>query len=277
MRFPKGGLIGKAVALSRRVQDMGIPGHAANAGYFIVLSVFPALVLVLSILRYTRLDAGDLMTLLSGFVPSALLPMAEKLIISTYAHTSRAMVSISAASALWSASRGIFGLLTGLNHIYGVREDRGYFYTRFISVVYTFVFLLMILLSLVLQVFGPSILDQLVWTENPLIHWLIGMFDDYVQYLWVLAIQIMVFTLIYMVLPNRRNSFWGSLPGAVVAAVGWQGFTFVFGFYVERANYASIYGSVYTVATAMLWLYFCISILLFGGGLNRLLQQWQRK
>lgn len=260
-----------------RISSMQIGVYAANACYFLVLSVFPILLIVLGLVAYLPYSARDLLELLETFIPEALIGAAETLIVSIYYNSSGALLSVSAVTALWSASRGIFGLLTGLNHIYGVREDRGYFYTRFISVVYTFVFLLMILLSLVLQVFGPSILDQLVWTENPLIHWLIGMFDDYVQYLWVLAIQIMVFTLIYMVLPNRRNSFWGSLPGAVVAAVGWQGFTFVFGFYVERANYASIYGSVYTVATAMLWLYFCISILLFGGGLNRLLQQWQRK
>lgn len=262
---------------AERISSMQIGVYAANACYFLVLSVFPILLIVLGLVAYLPYSARDLLELLGTFVPDALMGVVETLIVNIYYNSSGAILSVSAVTALWSASRGIFGLLTGLNHIYGVREDRGYFYTRFISVVYTFVFLLMILLSLVLQVFGPTVLGQFVWTEHPFIHWLIEMFDDYVQYLWVLAIQTMVFTLIYMVLPNRRNSFWGSLPGAVVSAVGWQGFTFVFGFYVEKANYASIYGSVYTIALAMLWLYFCISILLFGGGLNRLLQQWQRK
>ena len=76
MQIPKGGLIGKAVGVARRVQAMSIPSHAANAGYFIVLSVFPALVLVLSLLRYTSLDARDLLDLLSDFLPAALLPAA---------------------------------------------------------------------------------------------------------------------------------------------------------------------------------------------------------
>ena len=83
MDIPKGGIIGKAAALARRVQKMGIPGHAANAGYFIVVAVFPGLVLLLSILRCTDLDAGDLMQLLQGVIPAALLPAAEKLIVST--------------------------------------------------------------------------------------------------------------------------------------------------------------------------------------------------
>ena len=168
MGFPKGGLIGKAVSTVRRVQAMGIPGHAANAGYFIVLSVFPALVLVLSLLRYMPLDAGDLLDLLSDFLPEALLPAAEKLIVSTYAHTSGAMVSISAVGALWSASRGIYGLLMGLNRIYGVEESRGYWYTRLISVLYTFGFLVVLLLTLVLGVFGNSILAMLPPAKDPL-------------------------------------------------------------------------------------------------------------
>ena len=52
MELPKGGLIGKAIAHIRRIQKMDIPGHAANAGYFIVVSVFPALVLILGV--FTR-------------------------------------------------------------------------------------------------------------------------------------------------------------------------------------------------------------------------------
>ena len=60
MDFPKGGLIGKAHSLLRRVQVMGIPGHAASAGYFIVLSVFPWLVLILSLLRYTALEPSGI-------------------------------------------------------------------------------------------------------------------------------------------------------------------------------------------------------------------------
>ena len=44
--FPNGGMIGKIWALTQRIRQMQIPTHAANAGYFIVLSIFPALVLL---------------------------------------------------------------------------------------------------------------------------------------------------------------------------------------------------------------------------------------
>ena len=101
MELPKGGLIGKTMTVVRRVQKMNIPIHAADAGYFIVLAVFPALVLILSVLRYTQLDAQDLMDLVSGYIPAALESSVEKLVVQTYAYSGPGMVSVSAVTALW--------------------------------------------------------------------------------------------------------------------------------------------------------------------------------
>ena len=270
MKLPKNGIWRSARAIGRRVQAMGIPSHAANAGYFIVLSVFPALVLVLSLLRYTSLDARDLLDLLSNFLPGALLPAAERLIVSTYAHTSRAMVSISAIGALWSASRGVYGLLTGLNHIYGLREGRGYWHTRLISVFYTFGFLMVLLITLVLGVFGENILSMLPPARDPLGIFLSEIID--LRFLLMLLLQTGLFTAMFTVLPNRRGRFRESFPGAVLACLGWLVFTRLFSFYVEHfSNYSTVYGSVYAVALSMLWLYCCLSIVFYGGALNKLL------
>lgn len=269
MEFPKGGLIGRAVSLIRRVRDMGIPNHAANAGYFIVMAVFPALVLVLSVLRHTDLDAGDLMPVLEGFLPAALLPAAENLVIGAYAQTSAAVVSVSAVSALWSASRGVYGVLRGLNAIYGVREDRGYWYTRLISAVYTFLLLIVLLLTLVLNVFGEGLLDLL---SGPVWQILSDIVD--LRFFLLLILQTGLFAAIFMVLPNRKNSFSDSLPGALLASAGWMVFTQLFSLYVTYfQRYSTIYGSVYAVALSMLWLYCCLSILFYGGALNKLLME----
>jgi len=264
MELPKGGIIGKMVSHIRKIQELDIPGHAANAGYFIVVSIFPALVLILSILRYTDLDAGDLLQFLEGVIPQALMGTAEKLIISTYAQTSRAVVSVSAVGALWSASRGVYGVLTGLNAIYGVQEDRGYWYTRGISVAYTFGLLIVLLLTLILNIFGEGLLKLL-----PVLSSVINL-----RFFLLLVLQTGLFTAIFMVLPNRKNSFSDSFPGAVLASLGWLIFTELFSVYVEHfRGYANIYGSVYAVALSMLWLYFCLLILFYGGALNRLLMK----
>ncbi len=264
--------MGKTAAMVGKLRRMQIPSHAANAGYFIVLSVFPALVLTLSLLRYTSLDAGDLMDLLAGFLPEALLPAAQKLIIATYAHTSGAMVSVSAVSVLWSASRGVYGLLMGLNTIYGVREDRGYVYTRLISVAYTFGFLLVLLLTLILGVFGEALLGSLPPATGGL-GWFLSEVVD-LRFLLMLLLQTGLFSAMFTVLPNRKNKLSESFPGAVLAAVGWLIFTRLFSYYVEHfSNYSNLYGSVYALALSMLWLYFCLSIVFYGGALNRMLMK----
>ena len=248
------------------IDDMQIPVYAANACYFLAISIFPALLLLLASLRYTPLSATDLIRLLEGILPGALMGAAESLIVSTYYNSSAGLLSISALAALWSASRGIHGLLTGLNRIYGVSEDRTWLYTRLISVGYTFVFLLLVIVTLVFQVFGEALADRL-WVG----HFLVELIDW--RSTWLVTTQILIFDLIYMVLPNRHNRFLWSLPGAVLAALGWQLFSRVFSIYVEHmlSRYSNIYGSVYTVALGLLWVYCCMCILLFGGLLNRLL------
>ena len=81
-----------------------------------------------------------------------------------------------------------------------------------------------------------------------------------------------------MVLPNRRNSFMDSLPGALLAASGWLVFSDIYSAYVAHFSvYTSIYGSVYGVALSMLWLYCCISIVFYGGALNAYLIKMKKE
>lgn len=268
--FPGGGLIGKTVHVIRMVQSLRIPLHAANACYFIVLAVFPALLLLLEILRHTPLEVEWLGELLYGILPPALAEGAEALILLTYDNAGGALVGVSAATALWSASRGIFGVLTGLNAIYGASEDRGYFHTRFISVLYMFAFLLILLLTLALYVFGEGLLTLMGQAAHPALLFL-GEIIDF-RFLVLLILQTGFFAAMFMALPNRKNGFLESLPGAVFASLGWHGFSMLYSIYVEHfARLSTVYGSVYAVALSMLWLYFCVSIVFYGGALNVLL------
>ena len=82
MDLPKGGMIAKLIRTGREISRLRIGVHAANTSYFLILSLFPALVLLLGLLRYTQYDAADLVTFVEGFIPSALLPEAEVLIVS---------------------------------------------------------------------------------------------------------------------------------------------------------------------------------------------------
>lgn len=253
--------------ISRFLSGKHIGIHAAGAGYFIILSVFPLLVLILSLLRYTGLQVQTLTNLVAGFVPEVLMPSAKRLINSAYRNTSGAVISLSAITGLWSASRGVYGLLTGLNVIYGVKESRGYIYTRGISVFYTFLFLLMLFATLVLNVFGTTLLQLLPTKNLGLVQFLWELVDW--RFILMLMLQTGLFSAMFMALPNKKTSFRQNLPGAVLASLGWLIFSDLFSIYVENfSGYANIFGSVYAVALIMLWLYFCISIVFYGGALN---------
>lgn len=269
-QFPKGGILGRVAHAAQTVHQVHIPLHAGYTAYFLILSVFPALLLVLSMLRYTGLQVEALIELLRDFLPEALMGAVEELVYSTYLHSNGAVVGVAAVTALWSASRGVYGLLQGLNAIYGVSENRSYFYTRAISVVYMFLFLLVLLLTLFLHVFGGTLLNMLTMVDNPVVIFLVDLIDF--RFFLLLVLQSVIFTAMFMTLPNKRNRFLDSLPGGVLASLGWLVFSDLYSIYVENfSSYANIYGSVYAIALSMLWLYCCMSILFYGGALNRYL------
>ncbi len=269
--YPKGGLIGRTVHLVQHILELHIPLHAANAGFFIIMSLFPALVLVLSLLRYTGLQVASLVEVLADMIPAALMPTVENLVLSTYENSSGALVGVSALTAMWSASKGVYGLLTGLNTVYGVAEDRGYLYTRFISIVYTFLFFGLLLLTLTLHVFGGTLLALLPITQSRLFRILSGIVDF--RYILLLTVQTVVFILIFAFLPNGRNRIRDTIPGALLASLGWLVISDLFSVYVENfASLSNIYGSVYTIALAMLWLYFCLSLIFYCAAFNQYLE-----
>jgi len=242
--FPQGGIIGKTVHFWRWVSGLRVNLYAANASFFMVLAVFPGLLLLLGLLRYTPLEVERLGELLAGFLPEALAEGAEELILLTYDNTSGLTLGLSAVTTLWSASRGIYGMITGLNAVYEVEENRSWFHVRLLSVVYTFAFLLVLLLTLIFHAFGMGLL----------------------------VLQTMIFTAMYMVLPSGHNRFLDALPGALLASSGWLVFSDLYSIYVTNfAHLSNVYGSVYAVALSMLWLYFCMDIVFYGGVLNRLM------
>jgi membrane protein len=254
--------------LAAFLQPMRIPLHSAYTAFFLILSLFPALLLLLGLLRYTDLTASDLIDLLKGFMPQSLLPTVSALVQSSYRHSSSAVVSLSVLAGLWSASRGMYGLLRGLGSVWGQENCKSYWRNRVISVVYTSAFLTMLVLTLVLHVFGNAILDYLWMTTQPILMAIMNLID--LRFLLLLTLQTALFSTMYALLTGQRRRIRHCIPGAILASLGWLTFSRLFSLYVSHfSNYANIFGSVYALALGMLWLYFCICILFYGAAFNR--------
>jgi membrane protein len=266
------GLIRKAIRLFREIRALHITTYAGYASFFIVLAVFPTLVLILGLLQYTPLDSSDLLALLEGFLPDTLQSYAWSLLSVGYANTTRTVISVSALAALWSAGKGIYGLMKGLNAVYGVTEHRGWLRTRLLCAAYMVAFLLVLLLTLVLHVFGNTLVlflqhrgGKLAWLGSDLLG---------LRYFLLVAVQTLLFAVMFMYLPGVNNCFRESLPGALFGSFGWMTVSGAFSIYMEHyAGYTRIFGPVYVLALAMLWLYICVNTLFLGGVLNRFLKR----
>ena len=157
------------VRFIRRIASFRVPLYAANASFYLVLSVFPAILLVLALLPHTGLTEADLLSALHGVIPSVFEPALEWVVRDLGSNSSLTLISVSAIMAIWSSSRGVYCIKTGLNAIYGERESRGYVYTRLVSVLYTVLLLAALLLTLVLHVFGSQLTAWIAGKHVPIL------------------------------------------------------------------------------------------------------------
>lgn len=189
------------VRFIRRIASFRVPLYAANASFYLVLSVFPAIVLVLALLPHTGLTEADLLSALHGVIPSVFEPALEWVVRDLGSNSSLTLISVSAIMAIWSSSRGVYCIKTGLNAIYGERESRGYVYTRLVSVLYTVLLLAALLLTLVLHVFGSQLTAWIAGKHVPILRLLSRVLRF--RGLVLFALLTLLFWAILCVFPNR--------------------------------------------------------------------------
>ncbi len=252
---------------SRQMNKKNISAFAASTTFFLFLSFIPMLVLLCSIIPYTSLTEANLMTFITDLTPDAVDSLVVSIIRDVYAK-SAGVVSVAAAlTLLWSAAKGMLAMSRGLNEINDVDEDRNYVVVRGIASFYTVLFLVVIILSLVVMVFGNALVNGVIryipQTEK--------IFDFMLNFrlLFVLGVMIIGFAMMYAYIPNKKLKFTYQIPGAVFSAVLWNVFSWAFSIYVEKINNFSTYGNLATIVIIMLWLYMCIYIIMVGAYVNR--------
>ncbi len=256
--------------LAKEIGEMEIPVYAANASFFILLSIFPGMMLIIGLLQYTPLEPDYLLSALSGVMPSVLEPLLDYMIGELFVKNSVVLLSVSAVAAVWSASRGVYSLFSGLNRVYHVKETRNYFLIRLQCVGYTVLLMVALILTLVLHLAGKQLFALIFGPGKSL--------PSALQFLVVASLLSGLFLMMFIAFPNRRLHVREVWPGAVGAAIGWLVFSALFSFYVTRfSNYSLYYGSLAIVALTMLWLFICICILFYGGLLNYLLARFGKR
>ena len=262
-----------------RVMDVVSSHHtgayAAQAAYFFVLSMIPIILLLLTMVQFTSLTKDYIMNAVLQAFPTTVEGLIESIVDQVYSQ-SGTIIPITIIVALWSAGRGVLSITNGLNCVYESRETRNYVYLRIRASLYTVIFLVAIILSLVLSVFGNRIAIML----NQHFPVLVRLIDTVIRSrtLITLCILTLFWDTVYKYLPNRKNigktTMKKQLPGAIFTACAWQVISFVFSIYLDIfTGFTTMYGSLTMIILIMLWLYMCMYVILLGGEVNALLQR----
>lgn len=237
-----------------------IPVYSANAAFFLLLSAFPTAGLLLPLLRRLALSNREFFAVFSPLMPMQVTGLFR-------AAPSASGLSLSALAALWSASRGSYALLQGLRNICRLEEHRNYLLLRLLAIGYTFFFLAALLATFAAYSLGRALLQLLRAVESP--------FGKTLRFLLLrrggIAFSFLtaLFLLIFRTFPPEKRSFRQALPGSLLTAGGWVGFSRLFSLWVAHfSDYSRVYGSAATFAISMLWLYFCLYIVLLGALVN---------
>lgn len=236
------------------LRDAQVGAYGAQAAFFVLLSAVPFLVVLAALLRALPWEAEEVYALLPdrvGQTVRTLLPDESP---------SAALLSLSAGTALWSASRGVLALTRGLNRMYGREERRGYVSLRFFCLAVT----LILEISLLCTLGGMLTLAHLF----PISGTVAGAVGTVAGW----GLLSLLFLFLYTLLPDRATAPIRQLPGAMAAALGWILFTEGFTLYATVfADFPRLYGDLSRLATGMLWLWLCLCILFLGAFVNRVL------
>jgi len=257
-------------SFTNKINNDGISALSAYAAFFIVLSFFPFVMFLLTLLSYIPFFSELPASFEIDFLPKAVSGMILQAFTELSKRANGTILSVTVVLSIWSASRGILSLTRGLNRIHNIHETRNYFVTRLLATLYTFLFAVLLLVMMLIFVFG-----------NQITLWFMERFPKVGDFALLIislrtavgiGVLIFFFLLIFISLPNRKTGILRELPGAIIAAAGWVGFSFLFSFYVDNlSNYTAIYGSLTTIVLCMLWLYACMYILYIGAEVNALL------
>lgn len=263
--------------LSRHCQEDEISVYAAQASFFLALSAFPFFLLLFALSRKLPLFIrSELFSFLLYLIPKELSPLLFSIFADLYQTAPAALLSVSALTALWSASRGMLGIERGFSRILCSQPETGFFMRRFKSTVYTLMLLILCLFSLLIMVFGSflqRLLLQLFSLSPSLNPWFSAL-----RIFTSLVFLSISFILLYSFIPQRQLPVGQHISGAVLASVGWFGVSVFCSLYFQLSRqFTRIYGQLASVALLMLWLYFCLWCLFLGAELNHLLRQKTRK
>jgi membrane protein len=257
----------------KEFKDDNLTDWAAALTYYAVLSMFPALIAMISILGLVVDKATITRVLtdtLSQIGPTSAIETFKGPIESIASNDSAAgiMLVVGVAAALWSASGYIGAFMRASNAIYEREEGRGFFKLRPVQLLVTLVLILMsALLVVALIVSGPvaeAVGNAVGLGSTAVTVW------DIAKWPVMLVVVMVMLAILYYASPNAKQpGFKWISPGSIVAVVIWVIASALFAFYVATfSSYNKTYGALAGVVVFLVWMWITNLAFLFGAELN---------
>ncbi len=249
--------------------------HAGYLAFLLLLSLFPFLVLLVSVAGF--FGEGDAGTRFIHFIFSQLPPhMVQALtprVDEIVSGPPTGLLSLAILGALWTASSAVEGYRTVLNRAYHVATPPAYILRRLLSILQLIIFTFAILMAMLIVIFTPIVLNSI---EN-----FIGyrfLTEDTINWSnWVFGFSIFIMFLmvsnLYYALPNVKQNLLSVLPGAVLTVALWMVAAQILTLYLSHFEQVNlIYGSLGGIIAAMLFFYVINVIFIYGAEFNYLLK-----
>ncbi len=253
--------------LKQQFKKNELTALGAQLSYYLILSFFPFLIVLIVLLNFTPLTEGQTISQLAYVLPDEVFQLTLEILDEIRSGLNATLLSASSLGTLWAASKGTSALIKGLNKAYQVSENRSFVRLRAMGIVFTFGLAFIIIFSLFFLVFGQlvglAISEFLGFPEAFLSLW------EYMRYGVPLLVLFFIFTLLFRIGPNYPLGFKDVYPGAVFTTLGWIIISLVFSSYVNNYGaFSRLYGSIGAVIALLIWLNISSLIVLIGGEIN---------
>lgn len=255
--------------LFRRFFSDGVAQSAAELSYFLLFTLCPILMFLTSLLAQVHLPEDGMQALLQ-FVPKELQQLVQSYMAHIYEMPKVQPMIVGTGLTLLFLSRAVRSMMGTLNDIYRVHKRRDTLYRAVVSLLMAAGFLLAVLASMLLMVFGRTLFRLAKeWFLLP------EVVTDMVKgasYPIAIGVLFLFMLVVNKVVPNVRLRWRDAAPGALFSLVIWLLFSYVFSYYVDNmAKYSLLYGSLGAIIVLMLWLYLSSIMLIMGAILNHIL------
>lgn len=275
-------LVRPRVRPKRFVQDLvaeiikdEVLDSAAVLAYFSMLSIFPAAILILSLLPYLPIPnlEATIISSLYRTMPAQAAELFTSTVSNVVSHRRGDLLSYSALGTVWAASSGLLAVMQRLHSTYDAKETRPYWKRRLLAIFLVFAVGLLVIGAFSLIILGDILHNRLspLLGENSLI---MGIFPI-LRWITILAMLLGALSFAYHFGPNVRRRYRFVTPGSLVAAVFSILSSLAFRTYVEHfGSYEATYGSLGAAIVLLLWFYVGGFVILLGAEVNCLLERY---